>query len=300
MSFDVAGVSQSRWERDTYLCCAVLIVYEYLLQLDSEVEYFWERRWSPAKVLFLWSRYYGLVFNISNAAVFVQKQPSFDLCLRFFHWQNIGASVQIITTQLILELRIWAMYGNSWKMLVLLLLLIAGEAVALGIIFGIPRTDLVATNHPLNGVYICADGDPTNGKHWETYFWLASLMVDLVLFCLALWKAWEHRSNPPSRLMKEVVLQSVLYFLAIFWICIANMVIWFVNRITLNELGTAFSFVIPSILANRLLISCRRNNEPENVLTTISSLWKYKRRCQDTLGNVELTTFNDIGSQTIP
>ncbi|KAF8321513.1 hypothetical protein F5887DRAFT_352934 [Amanita rubescens] len=214
MSFDVAGVSQSRWERDTYLCCAVLIVYEYLLQLDSEVKYFWERRWSPAKVLFLWSRYYGLIFNISNAAVFVQKQPSFDVSLRFFHWQNIGASVQIITTQLILELRIWAMYGNSWKMLVLLLLLIAGEAVALGIIFGIPRTDLVATNHPLNGVYICADGDPTN----------------------ALWKAWEHRSNPPSRLMKEVVLQSVLYFLAIFWICIANMVIWFVNRVQKHHL----------------------------------------------------------------
>ena len=72
----------------------------------------------------------------------------------------------------------------------------------------------IGTNHPLNGVYICADGDPTDGKHWEVYFWLASLTVDLILFFLALWKAWENRSNPQNRLMKEVVIQSIIYFLA--------------------------------------------------------------------------------------
>ena len=96
------------------------------------------------------------------------------------------------------------------------------------------------------------------------------------------------------------------------------MVIWFVNRvrnlhflsapyrdnnsfaqITLNELGTAFSFVIPSICANRLLISCRRDNQPPQQWTSSSSIWRYKRQRQDTLA-IELTTCNDVGAQTIP
>ncbi|KAK2464777.1 hypothetical protein APHAL10511_003195 [Amanita phalloides] len=297
--FNAAGIRQSRWERNGYLCCAVVLFYEYFLQLDSEVEYFWERRWSLAKVLFLWSRYFGLMFNISNAAVYMQKQPSFDVRYRFFHWQDTGASLQIITTHLILELRIWAMYGNSRKMFFVLLFLIIAEATAMGVIFGVPRADLVATNNPLNGVYICADGDPTNGHHWAVFFWLASLVIDLILFFLAMWKAWEHRSKPQSRLMREVVAQSVLYFVAIFWIYVANMVIWFVNRITLNEFGTPFSFVIPSICANRLLISCRRNNQPDE-LTIISTFRRQKRHPNETSGNVELTTCDNVQIQTVP
>jgi hypothetical protein len=43
----------------------------------------------------------------------------------------------------------------------------------------------------------------------------------------------------------------------IFWIHAANLLVWMVNYIELNELVTGFSFAIPAVLANRMLISIR-------------------------------------------
>jgi len=295
MAIDVEGVRQSEWERNAYLGCAALITYEYFLQLDSEVEYFWEKRWSLAKALFLWSRYYGLLFNISNAVVYMQRHPPIQLCETFFQWQNTGASLQVITIHLILQLRVWAMYGNSRRMLVFLIFLILTEALILGIIFGTPRNELIATNNPLPGVSICADADPAGGRRWIVYYWLTILIVDTVLLSLALRKALEHRYSTRNKLMREMTTQSVIYFVAIFWIYIANMVLWIRNRITLDELGTAFSLTIPSMLANRLLINCRRAHQPEDTLTSVvSTFWRKKKRWRETSGNVELTTCNDL------
>ncbi|KIL57904.1 hypothetical protein M378DRAFT_358522 [Amanita muscaria Koide BX008] len=273
MSIDTEALIQARWERNAYLSCSVLIVYEYFLHFGAEVEYFWKQRWSLAKCLFLWSRYYSVAYNISNAVVFMQPRPSFDVSNTFFHWQNTGAALQTITTHVLLELRLWAMYGSTRKVLLLFALLTIGEALSMGLVLGIPNPNLIGTNEPFPGVFICADSDPNNGSHWVVYYWVAICAIELILLSLALRKAWEHREASGSIIMKRLTAESAIYFIAyvrysvtgpfrlmfcrIFWIYIANMILWIINRITLDEFGTAFSFVLPSIFANRLLISAR-------------------------------------------
>ncbi|RDB16737.1 hypothetical protein Hypma_002570 [Hypsizygus marmoreus] len=273
---NISGFIQARWERNAYLACATLVSYEYFLQFSAEVEFFWKQRWSLAKCLFLWSRYYSVGFNISNAVIFMQPKPTFELyetlrlqfltslhmiCSTFFHWQNTGASLQVITTHIILELRLYAMYGSTRKILYLFLCLTFGEALAMGLVFGIPNPKLIGTNEPFRGNFICADADPPDGTHWVIYYWAAILVVEGILLMLALWKAWQHRSAVRgSSLMQQLTRDSVIYFFTIFWIYLANLILWYKNRITLDELGTAFSFVLSSVLANRLLISVRSNH----------------------------------------
>ncbi|KIL59821.1 hypothetical protein M378DRAFT_26817 [Amanita muscaria Koide BX008] len=257
MSIDTEALTQARWERNAYLACAALIVYEYFLHFGAEVEFFWKQRWSLAKCLFLWSRYYSVAYNISNAVVFMQRKPSFDVSNTFFHWQNTGASVQSITTHVLLELRLWAMYGSTRNVLILFILLTMGEALTMGLIFGIPNPLLIGTNEPFPGVFICADADPNDGSHWVVYYWVVVSFIELVLLVLALRKAWEHRDASGSTLMKQLTTESAIYFIAIFWVYIANMILWIINRITLDEFATAFSFVLPNIFANRLLIAVR-------------------------------------------
>ncbi|KAK0488970.1 hypothetical protein IW261DRAFT_1557469 [Armillaria novae-zelandiae] len=282
-SLDLAGFSQARAERNAYLACAALIVYEYFLQLDSEVVFFWQQRWSLAKALFLWSRYYGLAFNISNAIVFMQPHPSLKLCVpmyvsvprlhrlspyisrsegnTFFHWQNTGASLQVITSHVILELRLYAMYQSSRVILALFCFLTFGEALAMGLVFGIPNQNLVGTNEPFPELFICADADPLDGSHWVVYYWMSILIIESTLFSLALWKAWQHRpSAQGSKLMQQLTRDSAMYFAVLFCIYLVNLIMWIRNRITLDELMTAFSFVISSIFANRLVISVRSNH----------------------------------------
>lgn len=306
MALDIEGFIQARWERNAYLACACLIVYEYFLQMDSEVEFFWKQRWSLAKVLFLWSRYYSLAYNIANAVIFMQPHPSKELCSKFFNWQDTGAALQVITSHIILELRLYAMYGSTRKILYVFIFLTLGEALAMGLVFGLPNPYLIATNEPFPGNFICADADPSNGTHWVVYYWAAILIIEGTLLCLALWKAWQHRKAAHgSSLMQQLSKDSVLFFFSIFWIYCANLILWYENRITLDELGTAFSFVLSSILANRLLIAVR-SDYYQRVMSDIDTylpsvrfkqrLSTYRNSTYPTSDNttLQLQTFNEI------
>lgn len=76
---------------------------------------------------------------------------------KFFHWQNTGASLQVVTTHstgclaravsdlklmetsfalVVLQMRLYAMYGSSRFILALLVLLLAGEVAVMAVIFG--------------------------------------------------------------------------------------------------------------------------------------------------------------------
>jgi hypothetical protein len=299
---DLAGFFQARAERNAYLACACLIFYEYLIQLDNEVEFFWKQRWSVAKALFLWSRYYSLGYNISNAVVFMQPKPTEHLCLTFFHWQNTGASLQVITTHVILELRLYAMYGSTRGILYLFICMTLGEALAMGLVFGLPNPKLIGTNEPFPGNFICADADPMDHTHWVIYYWAAIIIIEGTLLSLALWKAWQHRASAHgSSLMQQLTKGSVLYFFFIFWIYCANLVLWYYNRITLDEFGTAFAFVMSSIFANRLLIAVRANyysslNDVDTYLPSVRFIQSSRRSttfAMNTIESLELRTFNE-------
>lgn len=209
--------------------------------------------------------------------------------------------MQVITTHIILELRLYAMYGNSRKMLLLCLCLTFGEALAMGLVFGIPNPKLIGTNEPFPGNFICADADPPDGTHWVVYYWAAILIIEGTLLLLALYKAWQHRTAARgSSLMQQLTRDSVIYFFTIFWIYLANLILWHINRITLDELGTAFSFVLSSIFANRLLIAVRESHyrgltDVDTYLPSVHFMRGSTERTDDrTMNNtVELTTFNE-------
>jgi len=272
MAIDVEAFREAGWERTSYLCMAALLTFEYFLQLGNEVEYFWQKRWSFGKCLFLWSRYYSLLYNAVNAIFFMQPNPSLDLCTTFFHAQNTCTAVQMVTTHVILELRLYAMYGRSKRILALLISLISCEATAMGVLFGIAKAGVIGTNNPAEGVFICADSDPTDGSHWIMYYWVSVLTIESCLLSLALYQAWIHRHRVHGGgLMRALTRDSVLYFIMIFWIYLVNLVLWAHNRITLDELGTSYSLVISVILANRLMIGVR-SSYYQNEAATITTM----------------------------
>jgi len=267
MAVNLEAFRQAEWERMSFLSIAVLLAYEYLLQLDNEATLFWMRSWNLSKFLFLWSRYFSLLNNAVNVYFFLLPHPSFKACLVFFHTKNAGTAIQVTTTHVILGIRLHAMYGRELKVGCFLLFLLAVEVIVAGVLFG---ARLIATNNPYDKLFICADSDPLNGSHWIMYYWVLVCFIELCLMALAVYKAWLNR-NSTALLLRALTQDSMRYFTMIFGIYILNLLLWATNRITLNELGTSFSG-IPVILANRLLIdirsSCYKDREiPVNLST---------------------------------
>jgi len=243
-------------ERFCQLAATTLVVYDYVITFKYEVQFFWQKRWTFGKAIFLWSRYFGLAWMTINATVFMQEHPSSNLCFGFFRYQDVGAMLVLLTTHIILELRLYALYGNSKKLLAFFVLLLLAE-IGIGVyLFEYPFKGVVATNNPYPNVYICADGDPP-GKHVIAFFPTSSLAVETILLSLALYKAYQSYSFGYGGFIEVLTRDSVRYFLVIFTIYLATAIIWFVNNLTLNESLTGFWGGIPNIFVNRLLINIR-------------------------------------------
>jgi len=254
---DLTAFNQAQWERYCQLSATTFILYEHLLQVDSEIRLFWKKRWTFGKCVFLWSRYYSLCFSIGNTSVFMQHPISNNLCINFFHWQNTGATLQVVTTHVILYTRLYAMYRCLKRVLVFLASMFCLEVVALGVIVGMPPPSAVGTNNYSPGLFICADGDAPH-QHWIAYYWTCALCVDIILLLMAMYKAWAYRKCPNKyNLMRVLAWDSIIYFVVIFVLYTTNQVIWLRNTITLNEVATGFSFSISAVMANRLMLSVR-------------------------------------------
>ncbi|KAJ6563582.1 hypothetical protein DFH09DRAFT_1158446 [Mycena vulgaris] len=173
----------------------------------------------------------------------MQRDASVDVRIRFFHWQNGGSILQYVTTQIILSLRLYAMYGRSKKILAFLITLILTEMGAMVVFLEVPKDGLVGTNNPATDLFICADADPPH-VHWIAYVPAITLITESILLGLAVFKASQH-----------------LRFWGSYVIHLGNLIIWMVNTLTVNELFTGYSFAIPAVLANRLLISVREQVE---------------------------------------
>ncbi|KAI0337976.1 hypothetical protein BDW22DRAFT_1348832 [Trametopsis cervina] len=272
------------WATDTessssIVVAAGVISYEFrltglgcwgaVIHFDDEVEYFWKKRWSPGKFLFLWSRYFSLAFVIGNMSVFVTQNPSEDLASsvtstkptqgdRFFHWQNGGAAVAIITSHIVLELRLYAMYrGIRWATLILFSLPFL-EALAVGLLFGLPNRAW-GGNEAAPGIGMCADGD-IKGSRFEVYYPMTTLIIEVTLLGMSLWQAWVHRGDNMNggRLIRMLTRGSVFYFICLFWVYLMVQIFWILNIYTLNELSTGFEFAFSAIFANRLMIDLRK------------------------------------------
>ncbi|KDQ49715.1 hypothetical protein JAAARDRAFT_42648 [Jaapia argillacea MUCL 33604] len=269
MAVDVSAFEEASWVRCSRVAVAFLMVYEYVLQLDSEIEHFWNKNWSVGKCIYLCPARLTLV-----RLVFLLEDVSFSVSNKFFDYQDTCTCLIVLATHVVLEMRLYAMYGNSKIILAISIFLNIGELAfmaALGAATGGGSSTPLGTNEPFPGLIICTDGDLPH-KHWYAFFWTAVIAVESILLALALFKAWtDYRKGLGSSLITILARDSAIYFVVIFWLYMFNQIIWIFNRMTLNELSTGFSTAISTIAVNRMVISVRDryyNDTSEHTLTS--------------------------------
>jgi len=231
------------------------LLYDHALTFDAEMMYVWKHpsRWSFGKILLVFNRYFGPFTLVFNIFVYVNPSVTITFCEGFHWWETTSEAVAVLTVELILMTRIYAVYDRSRKLLFVLgalfLAEIAGTLVIvdIGLPHGIPRPF-----PELAGCFV--------GAQPPLYFltWIPALAFESVLCFLMLYKAWRmHKDEYSSALLNLIIRDSVLYFLTIFATLLLNCLIWALASENFLEIALGWAVALPCALGSRLLLNMR-------------------------------------------
>ncbi|KIP04919.1 hypothetical protein PHLGIDRAFT_176380 [Phlebiopsis gigantea 11061_1 CR5-6] len=125
---------------------------------------------------------------------------------------SIVTTMATLTVQIILQLRIYALYERNRTVLIILVTLCALQVTVMVVL-------IVITMLHLQGLPILSTntGCAYQGiLSLSSLFWIPGLVYEPILFALVAYQAWGRRgaSEPSIPLVKTMARQSLLYFVA--------------------------------------------------------------------------------------
>ncbi|KDR74841.1 hypothetical protein GALMADRAFT_141169 [Galerina marginata CBS 339.88] len=125
-SSHAAGLSLVWIAKAATLGALVFQFLEFFSQFVDEIEYLWKSRIRLITCLYAWCRYFPLCGQIVNLvfAEMVHNSPSARLCMTAFILKAITAQLTTICVEAILMVRVHALYNNSRRSGILLLLVL--------------------------------------------------------------------------------------------------------------------------------------------------------------------------------
>jgi len=252
-----------QWTKLVTVSATTLVLYDHMITLDQEVNLVWRARWSVGKILFIIIRYENLfIFPFQTLAMFIPA-PTEQFCVAWVRWEwCIGLTTSLLA-EIVLQLRIYAMYGRSKKIALLLITGFSLSVVAtLIILIKLFLSDQVM-NALIPGVrpLFCTLNVP---PFWWS-FWIPTITFELLLFGLALYKGYESLCSQASigwsgKTTLDILIQdSIFYFLVVFSVYVINLILWTTGGIKFAPIVLVYTVAMPSIMSQRLLLNIRRS-----------------------------------------
>ncbi|EJD38888.1 hypothetical protein AURDEDRAFT_172039 [Auricularia subglabra TFB-10046 SS5] len=227
-----------------------------VLTFEREITLIWKSDWTRTKILFLLLRYSTMTTVAFDTFMTLKSSLPQSVCFWDPVFSGIGIVAIIVLVQMILQLRIYAMYERSRK-----LLYVNGSLFLLEI-----ATTVILMVKLLNdGQYVSAPGwiiGSCYGTH-KSYIWMVwipALMFESYLAALAVAKLLREPAPTWSRgtsLLRLMVRDSVVYFIFIVSTVALNAIMFAVKPIFP---GVAISGIVDaasSIGGTRLILSLR-------------------------------------------
>ncbi|KAI0634233.1 hypothetical protein C8Q77DRAFT_1055851 [Trametes polyzona] len=235
-------------------------LFDFFTVLPSEIRYVWATKWNLSKLLFAWVRIFGTVLLTVNLAVTMTGNHSVKVrpCQFYFYWEGTAGSLMLYSVEVILQLRIYAMYHkNKWLALFNAAFFLAEIIVMLTVYnYGISVGTTLATPEGLTGCY----GITTS---YLFSIWLPGLAFEMWLVVLAIWKAIERaRSgivvNGQRLDLLALLIRDKCVFFSLFEIALGlltNTVMWFAAPDGLAASAVSMSHASMIVSGTRLLLN---------------------------------------------
>lgn len=252
-----------RWNDSISVALFTVMSYEYLLLLDKEVKYVWNRPWSLMSYLYLVVRYLGLslaiIWGCWGGMFYIPESPCYNI-LVVLEW---GASVYFCFAEVILVWRLYALCNQSK----LLLYVVVGSF--LPIVALLIGTDIYLYSRP--HAFSVKELTTPNAKYCTFSFNIGPMPAiytsipivcyDAFLVVLAAATLMRHLKErreykmKPNTYMVMIVRYHIMYFVLNLTNQILMVILWAHIPTPAMNLSELFSDTMPFILAPRLIIS---------------------------------------------
>ncbi|KAI5987063.1 hypothetical protein EDD15DRAFT_2295758 [Pisolithus albus] len=180
----------------------------------------------------------------------------------------------ILSVQVAMQLRVWAIYERSRKILWFITILLCIECAAMVTLLAI----MIANVKMLPIIFSPFGCAFETLPHYSSFFWVPAIIIEPILCGLVLRKALgllRARSGLSALLARD----SLVYFFVVFAGLLSILVAWLIDPINIVYFYP-WAIAFPSLLGCRLLLNIRRHFE---------SGW----RC----GEIELSTYRTAQAQ---
>jgi len=250
---------------------AAVLVFDYLLTLDQEVDLIWKRPRSGLTILFFITRYLPFVDTVGVLIYNFATVLTARICTISYELQATLFVVGVCTAECILLTRTAAVWGNSkpifWTLLVYLLLS-AGGVIFLAIRYGSGNpSGSDATSKSISKAVLSLGLCPTSSSEatlsttlYSAGPWIIVLAYETVLLCLILPKAISARVFGRTTLYDAVYIKGIWFYLCTFAVSVANIIALFshVNGHNAHlHLLISFDRVMHAIITARLVLLLR-------------------------------------------
>ncbi|KAF9466554.1 hypothetical protein BDZ94DRAFT_1306148 [Collybia nuda] len=248
--------------------CVTFLMYDHILTFSTEVERIWKQRMTGASMLFLINRYITpisviiiteayddpvwdhsvrkllmlLVLTLTNLLIF-------QACTHFVPFVGSTNVLLVAVCELIMILRVYALYGHSLRVLIFLMTLWIIQLIMgfIGIANGFP----VPLPPGLVGCIFTSTNTLFSAQ------WVFPLVTDAFVFGLTLWRSGSYLMSGNAPTLQRFARDGIMYFFVIFMANLMNTLIYFLAPKDLKAVGAAFSKLITSTMVSRLVLNLR-------------------------------------------
>jgi len=261
--------------------CFSLFVYDSLLTLDDEIKYIWRRRFNFVSFAYLISRYYAMCnFILQIVANF---SVAFDIskCKRYVPFQMLGQGIPLIAiSNMIIGLRVYALYGRNKYIAVILPTCIIAEISVSIWVYSIPSIHPVTLPGPasINQIpvlHLClgSPSDSLSNLQSAAYLFMQAIF-DSITFGLLVFKTAEaiFKERDYGGVRALIVKNGLLYYAIVFsaWFTWAMMIVF--SPPGLKYAAANPTTVMTCLSVSRLTLSLRAFTGTDEVDSTINSV----------------------------
>ncbi|GJE87387.1 hypothetical protein PsYK624_034700 [Phanerochaete sordida] len=249
---------QSEDASRSLLAALAFLAWDVLITLDDEAVHIWMTPFQPLKILYLFTRYYSvLALIILNTRTLT--------CKGWVIIEGTSAVLLEIVVEIILILRIYAMYTANRRLLYVLVPAFVAQVTIMVASLGVSLPQVRDSPHCAEVVF------PTEIIAYS----ISSVAFEGILVALTLCKYFIARAEGWGRagLMTILVRDGVWAFVLLFVANLANTLFFTIAPATLAALGFPWLLAILGALGPRLILNIRR---------------EHKRALPDSLDDIEV------------